>query len=60
MNPVAPGWVALSRDEWFHVVGWTIDFQPVCANPEGGVFVWRTEFGADPYEILPIGEVEFT
>lgn len=55
MHPVQPGWVACPvpnpQGEWFHVIGWTEDMQPVCAGQDRSVFVWRSEFGEDPFLI---------
>lgn len=53
MIPVQPGWVVVPnrktfKNEWYHLVGWTEDMQPVVAM-DIGIAVWRDQFGEDGF-----------
>jgi hypothetical protein len=55
MTPVQPGWVIVpvqqsKPNEWYHLVGWTTDMQPVIAMSTG-IQVWRHVFGTDAYSV---------
>jgi hypothetical protein len=60
VHPVQPGWVIVPdrkefTNEWYHLVGWTNDMQPVIAM-DLGVAVWRDQFGEDRYSVATIQE----
>lgn len=60
MRPVQPGWVIVPNsqaftNEWYHLVGWTDEFQPVIAQ-DTGVVRWRDAFGEDGYCVATLEE----
>jgi hypothetical protein len=61
MRPVQPGWVAVpvhnsDGNEWFHVVGWTEENEPVIAGDDKGIAPWSHTFGEDPFIIATLEE----
>lgn len=60
MRPVPPGWVIVpvreeATNEWWHLVGWTEDMQPVVAWTTG-IQVWRNVCGTDAYCVATLEE----
>jgi hypothetical protein len=58
--PVQPGWVVvpakqLTPNEWYHLLGWTKDREPVIAWSTGA-HEWRSVAGEDPYCIATLEE----
>ena len=59
-TPVAPGWVIvpvqqLTPNEWYHLIGWTEEMEPVIAW-HSGVQPWRLVAGEDRWCIATLEE----